>query len=98
MLSRQPSAHQRPAESPAVTPIGVGIDTSRYGHYAAFLGPDLQTAAADLEVLESAAGYARLRHACSTSSPGSGRSTSTSGSMPPASMPTTCSPGSAGSG
>src|SRR5262245_9602974 len=57
MLSRPPSARQ-PA---AATPIGVGIDTSRYGHYAAFLGPDLQTAAPDLEVLESAAGYARLR-------------------------------------
>jgi transposase len=60
MLPRPPSAHQRPATAPA-TPIGVGIDTSRYGHYAAFLGPDLQTAAPDLEVLESAAGYARLR-------------------------------------
>src|SRR3954463_10095222 len=60
MLSRSGSARQRPADAPA-TPIGVGIDTSRYGHYAAFLGPDLQTAAPDLEVLESAAGYARLR-------------------------------------
>jgi transposase len=57
MLSRPPSARQ----SAAATPIGVGIDTSRYGHYAVFLGPDLQTAAPDLEVLESAAGYARLR-------------------------------------
>src|SRR5262245_46703029 len=57
MLSRPPSAHQ-PA---AATPIGVGIDTSRYGHYAAFLDADLQTAAPDLEVLESAAGYAWLR-------------------------------------
>lgn len=60
MLPRPPSAHQRPADAP-VTAIGVGIDTSRYGHYAAFLTADLQTAAADLEVLESAAGYARLR-------------------------------------
>jgi transposase len=42
-------------------PIGVGIDTSRYGHHAAFLDADLQTAAPDLEVRESAAGYARLR-------------------------------------
>jgi transposase len=60
MLPRSSSAHQRPADAP-VTDIGVGIDTSRYGHYVAFLAADLQTAAADLEVLESAAGYARLR-------------------------------------
>src|SRR5918994_4277580 len=57
MLPRSQSARQ----SPAATPIGVGIDTSRYGHHAAFLTADLQTAAADLEVIESAAGYARLR-------------------------------------
>lgn len=60
MLPRSRSAHQRPADPPAID-IGVGIDTSRYGHYAAFLTADLQTAAPDLEVLESAAGYARLR-------------------------------------
>jgi transposase len=60
MLPLPPSAHQRPADAP-VTDIGVGIDTSRYGHYVAFLTADLQTAAADLEVIESAAGYARLR-------------------------------------
>src|SRR4051794_5352588 len=59
MLSRFGSACQS-AATPA-TPIGVGIDTSRYGHYAAFLGGQLQTAAPDLEVMESAAGYARLR-------------------------------------
>jgi transposase len=41
--------------------IGVGIDTSRYGHYAAFLDADLHQAAAELEVVESAAGYAKLR-------------------------------------
>jgi transposase len=57
MLPRSGSARQ----SPAATPIGVGIDTSRYGHYVAFLDANFQTAAADLEVLESAAGYARLR-------------------------------------
>lgn len=60
MLPRPESARQSAAAAPA-TPIGVGIDTSRYGHYAAFLTADLQTAAADLEVVESAAGYARLR-------------------------------------
>jgi transposase len=42
--------------------IGVGIDTSRYGHYAAFLNDDLQPAADDLSFAESAAGYAQLRH------------------------------------
>jgi transposase len=41
--------------------IGVGIDTSRYGHYAAFLRDDLQPAAAELSFAESAAGYAQLR-------------------------------------
>src|SRR6516164_8202288 len=40
---------------------GVGIDTSRYGHYAAFLGDDLQPAAAELLFAESADGYARFR-------------------------------------
>jgi transposase len=41
--------------------FGVGIDTSRYGHYAAFLRDDLQPAAAELAFAESAAGYARFR-------------------------------------
>jgi transposase len=49
------------SSSPASTPIGVGIDTSRYGHHASFLRPDLQPAAADLDFAESAAGYAQLR-------------------------------------
>src|SRR5262245_7858772 len=60
MLPRSASAHQRPADPPVIA-IGVGIDTSRYGHYAAFLDPDLQTSAPDLEVIESAAEYAKLR-------------------------------------
>jgi transposase len=41
--------------------VGVGIDTSRYGHYAAFLRDDLQPAAADLQFAESAQGYAALQ-------------------------------------
>ncbi len=41
--------------------IGVGIDTSRYGHYAAFLRDDLQPAAGELQFVESAVGYAQLR-------------------------------------
>ena len=42
--------------------IGVGIDTARYGHRVTFLRPDKQPAAAPLDVLESAAGYAQLHH------------------------------------
>ena len=60
MLPRLPSVRQRPTEGPA-TPLGVGIDTSRYGHYAAFLDANMETAAPDLEVVESAAGYGKLR-------------------------------------
>jgi transposase len=41
--------------------FGVGIDTSRYGHYAAFLRDDLQPAAPELQFAEAAAGYALLR-------------------------------------
>src|SRR5436305_117499 len=39
----------------------VGIDTSRYGHYAVFLRDDLQPAAAELQFAESAVGYALFR-------------------------------------
>ena len=46
---------------PNPTRIGVGIDTSRYGHYAAFVRDDLQAAAGELQFAESAAGYAQLR-------------------------------------
>jgi transposase len=46
---------------PSVRRCGVGIDTSRYGHYAAFLRDDLQPAAAELSFAESAAGYGQLR-------------------------------------
>jgi transposase len=46
---------------PPPVPIGVGIDTSRYGHHACFLRADLQPAAADLKLVESAAGYQQLR-------------------------------------
>ena len=55
MLPQQPSASQAPRR------YGVGIDTSRYGHYAAFLNEELQPAAAELQFAESAAGYALLR-------------------------------------
>jgi hypothetical protein len=55
--------HATPPQPPGRAPlrIGVGIDTSRYGHYAAFLRDDLQPAAAELPFAESAAGYAQLR-------------------------------------
>jgi transposase len=39
----------------------VGIDTSRYGHVAAFLRADLQPAAAPLRFAESGAGYAQFQ-------------------------------------
>jgi transposase len=41
--------------------IGVGIDTSRYGHFAAFLREDHQPAAAELQFIESAEGYAQFQ-------------------------------------
>jgi transposase len=47
--------------SPAPRRCGVGIDTARYGHYAAFLRDDLQPAAAELPFAESADGYGQLR-------------------------------------
>ncbi len=66
-----PLAHHQRIHPPTAAPvadapglptlIGVGIDTSRYGHYVAFLNDQLQTAAAELEVVESAVGYRRLR-------------------------------------
>jgi transposase len=55
MLPHQVAAPQLPRR------VGVGIDTSRYGHYAVFLRDDLQPAAAELAFPESAAGYALLR-------------------------------------
>ena len=53
-----PSSASTPQSIPRV---GVGIDTSRYGHYACFLGNDLQPAGAELSFAESAAGYQQLR-------------------------------------
>ena len=57
--------HHAPVPQPQadakIVRIGVGIDTSRYGHYAAFLRDDLQPAAGELQFVESAAGYAQLR-------------------------------------
>ena len=50
-----------PQQLAQAVPIGVGIDTSRYGHYAAFLQDKLQPAAAELPFAESADGYALLR-------------------------------------
>jgi transposase len=52
---------QPPSAPPAPRRFGVGIDTSRYGHYAAFLRDDLQPAAKELQFAESAAGYVQLR-------------------------------------
>jgi transposase len=64
---RQPSALQPPASKEStgadvsITPLGVGIDTARYGHYAAFLDQHGQQAAPELAVAESSQGYAQLR-------------------------------------
>src|SRR5262245_24226858 len=58
MLPRVPTARQ---ETASALDVGVGIDTSRYGHYAAFLDADLQPAAPELQVAESALGYGQLR-------------------------------------
>jgi len=55
MLAQHATTPQSPPR------IGVGIDTSRYGHYAVFLKDDLQPAADELSFPESAAGYALFR-------------------------------------
>src|SRR5205823_908858 len=65
-LGQQPFSEVPMLPSSASTPqsvprVGVGIDTSRYGHYACFLGNDLQPAGAELSFAESAAGYQQLR-------------------------------------
>jgi transposase len=52
---------QPPSAPPSPRRFGIGIDTSRYGHYAAFLRDDLQPAAKELQFAESAAGYGQLR-------------------------------------
>jgi transposase len=41
--------------------IGVGFDTSRYGHHVTFLRPDLQPACRAFEFPESRVGYERVR-------------------------------------
>jgi transposase len=61
IVPRQPPANGSTGTLPSITDLGVGIDTARYGHYAAFLDEQLRQAAAELEVAESAAGYAQLR-------------------------------------
>jgi transposase len=48
------------APSSAVTAIGVGIDTSRYGHHVSFLRDDLQPATEPLTMTESREGYDKL--------------------------------------
>jgi transposase len=53
--------HSPTVQLSATRRIGVGIDTARYGHYAAFLRDDLQPAAAELSFAESAAGYGLFR-------------------------------------
>lgn len=58
-----PTVCDSPASATVQAPrrVGVGIDTSRYGHYAVFLRDGQQPAAAELAFAESAAGYVQLR-------------------------------------
>jgi len=58
-----PSSVAAPPAGPALAAarFGVGIDTSRYGHHAAFLRDDLLPAADELAFAESAAGYDQFR-------------------------------------
>ena len=56
-----PAKPLMPADRSATVRIGVGIDTARYGHCAAFLREDLQPAAAVQTFAESAEGYALFR-------------------------------------
>ena len=48
------------AQANPVTTIGVGIDTSRYGHYVSFLRDDLQPATEPLTMTETREGYDKL--------------------------------------
>jgi transposase len=50
----------RKSRSVNVSHIGVGIDTARYGHRAAFLRDDRQPAAPRLSFMESREGYTKL--------------------------------------
>jgi transposase len=59
-MPSEPTATSNRTGRPA-SRIGVGIDTSRYGHHAAFLADDLQPATTELSFPESAHGYAQFR-------------------------------------
>ena len=48
------------AQANTVTAIGIGIDTSRYGHHVSFLRDDLQPAAEPLTMTETREGYDTL--------------------------------------
>jgi hypothetical protein len=54
-------AQYAPSSQSPLVKIGIGIDTSRYGHYAAFLRAQPYPIAAGLQFVESAAGFAQLR-------------------------------------
>ena len=47
-------------QSTAVIAIGVGIDTSRYGHHVSFLRDDLQPATEPITMMETREGYDQL--------------------------------------
>jgi transposase len=56
-----PSGPPSASSATSAVRFGVGIDTSRYGHYACFLRDDLQPAADELAFAESAKGYELFR-------------------------------------
>jgi transposase len=49
-----------PSDPSSVLPLGVGLDTARYGHHATFLHHDLRLACPPLDFTESAQGYQLL--------------------------------------
>jgi hypothetical protein len=56
-----PSPTTAAAPIAPLVPVGVGLDTARYGHHASFLADDLQDADDDLDFVESGAGYQLFR-------------------------------------
>src|SRR5205085_6973121 len=46
--------------NPVVVPIGVGLDTARYGHHASFLREDRQPAAEPFTFQECRSGYEKF--------------------------------------
>ncbi len=69
----QSAAAPQPSQ-PSARRVGSGLDTSRYGPYAAFLRDALQPAAEELPFAEAATGYALFRPRLEHSAPRQGPS------------------------